>query len=117
MTHSTTNSANGIAEKVVEMADCMKRLLKEMAQLQKQNVITVNFEITKTRRDNARESARESAIEIRRLKHEAHCIAVELGIAERRDESYYTPSTAPAGFGREIIFDRRAPSMSKEREL
>lgn len=55
------------------------------------------------------ETARDCAIQIRRLKHEAHCLAVELGIADLRDESHYTPVIAPAGFGREILIERRRP--------
>ena len=56
------------------------------------------------------ETARDCAIQIRRLKHEAHCLAVELGIADLRADSHYTPVTAPAGFGREVLIERRRPN-------
>lgn len=97
------------AAKLKEMIDCMKELQREKTALEKHNAVGGNLDATKSRRDSARESARECAINIRRLTHDAHCIAVEMGIADRRDDSHYTPSMAPAGFGREFIFERRAP--------
>ena len=99
-------------KKFAEMADTMKRLVRETQALAKHNAASGNFENTKARRDSANESARECAIEIRRLKHEAHCIAVEMGIAERRDPSAYTDSTAPGGFGRTFAFVRREPKAA-----
>ncbi len=99
------------SKRISDMADCMKRLLREQLALGKHNLVSGNFELTKSRRDSARESARECAIEIRRLKHEAHCLAVELGFSDRREESYYTDGTAPMGFGRTAVFTKRAPEQ------
>lgn len=93
------------------MASLMKQIGREKAALAKHNAVAGDFDNTSARRNKAREAARECAVEIRRLTHEAHCVAVEMGIADRRDDSHYTPSTAPAGFGRTVIFDRRAPRV------
>lgn len=57
------------------------------------------------------EQARDCSIQVRRLRHEAHCLAVEAGIADMRDESYYKPVTAPAGFGRDFLIERRKPRI------
>lgn len=54
--------------------------------------------------------AREAAIEIRRLTHEAHCLAVELGIADRRSDEHYQDSLVPCGFGNYRKFYKRAPA-------
>jgi hypothetical protein len=100
------------AGKIVEMLDAMKRLQREQAALAKHNEVSRDWGNTPRRRHAASESARECAIEIRRLTHEAHCIAVEMGIADRRADSYYADSVAPAGFGREFIFTRRVPAAT-----
>lgn len=57
------------------------------------------------------EKARETSIQVRRLRHEAHCLSVEAGFADLRDESHYMPITAPAGFGREFLIERRRPNV------
>lgn len=93
-----------------DLVACLKQIDKESVAMAKHSAISGNFELTKTRRDNASESAREAAIEIRRLKHEAHCLCVELGLADRRADSYYQDATAPAGFGRTTIFTKREPA-------
>jgi len=96
-------------EKIVELLDAMKRLQREQAAMAKHNAVSGDWNNTPRRRHAASESARVCAIEIRRLTHEAHCIAVEMGIADRRADSFYTDGIAPAGFGREFICVRRAP--------
>lgn len=99
--------------KLADLMDCLKRLTKEQVVLAKHNAVATNFDNTAKRRSGANENARECAVEIRRLKHEAHCLAVEIGIADRREDSCYTPSTAPAGFGRDFIVDRRCPDAQR----
>lgn len=95
--------------KASELADVLKRIVKAQAVLDKHNKKSIDKDTTPKQRRNAIEDAREAAIEIRYLKHEAHCLAVEFGIADRRDDSHYQDSFAPAGFGRETIFHKRAP--------
>lgn len=101
-------------QKLADMADVMKRLMHELSALEKHNAISrnsANSQYTSRRRANARESARECSIEIRRLKHEAHCLAVELGLADLRPDAFYADSTAPAGFGNTTIFTKRKPTF------
>lgn len=98
-------------QKLADMADVMKRLMRELAVMEKHNAVSSDFCNTNSRRGNARESARECAIEIRRLKHEAHCLAVELGFADLRPDAFYADSTAPAGFGNTTIFTKRKPEI------
>lgn len=49
------------------------------------------------------------AIEIRRLEHEAHCLAVEIGIADVRPSETYKCHVADIGFGRKIEIVKRQP--------
>lgn len=96
-------------EKMVAMIDCMKRLMREQDALAKHNSVSTNFDNTVKRRSNARADAVGCAIEIRRLEHEAHCLAVEMRIADLRLDAYYQDGTAPAGMGRTVIFKKRMP--------
>lgn len=96
-------------EKLVELSECIKRIMRAQSQLDRYNTVSFDMNATAKRRHNAMEDAREAAIEIRHWKHEAHCLAVELGIADRRSDEHYQDSTAPSGFGRERIFNKRAP--------
>lgn len=98
-------------QKLADMTDVMKRLTRELTALEKHNLVSSDFCNTNSRRGNARESARECAIEIRHLKHEAHCLAVELGLADLRPDAFYADSTAPAGFGNTTIFTKRKPEV------
>jgi len=99
-------------QSLAELATCIKDLLKEQVRLDKFNTTSMDFDgVSIKRRHAAMESARECAIEIRRLRHEAHCLAVEAGIADMREANHYGESTAPAGFGRHVKFHRRIPSV------
>ncbi|WP_034302505.1 hypothetical protein [Herbaspirillum sp. RV1423] len=98
-------------EKLICMIDCMKRLMREQDALAKHNAVSGNGSQSPARRNKAASSAVECAVEIRRLKHEAHCLAVELGIADHRGEAHYRDTTAPAGFGRVKDFSVRAPEV------
>ena len=97
------------ADKVKAMADCMKLLGVELNKLTKLNAVSGNFANSASRKNNAAESARVTATQIRRLQHEAHCLAVELGLADRRDDAFYSTSTIPMGFGRVAPFEKRTP--------
>lgn len=85
-------------EKIDALIATMKRLKRETVQMQKRSSNLKN-----------QAGANACAIEIRRIKHEAHCIAVELGIADARDGTAYGATTAPAGMGREVLLERRDP--------
>lgn len=61
---------------------------------------------------NAAEKATLIAVELRRLKHEAHCLAVEVGIADRRADGAYEAGAASLGFGREVRIEKRAPASA-----
>lgn len=61
------------------------------------------------------ETARDCAVQMRKLKHRAHCLAVELGIADMREDSHYRSTTAPAGFGREFQLVRPRPEYQGDR--
>lgn len=85
-------------EKIDAMVAAMKRLKRETLQMHKRSA---NLK--------SQAGANSCAIEIRRIKHEAHRIAVELGIADARTGTAYDTTTAPAGMGREFRLERPAP--------
>ncbi|MGP1666245.1 MAG: hypothetical protein ACTS5I_10130 [Rhodanobacter sp.] len=97
---------------LMRLMSCLKSLRAEQTKAFNAGAKSGDLYAGYTDKQRARygEIARDCAIHIRRLKHEAHCLAVELGIADLRDESHYTPVTAPAGFGRETLIERRRPN-------
>ena len=85
-------------ESIDAMVEVLRRLKRETLQMRKRSA-----------KLNDQAGANACAIEIRRIKHEAHCLAVELGIADVRAEAAYGTATAPAGMGREFLLERQAP--------
>lgn len=87
----------------------LREIKKERKRLERASIRSADFDLTQRARGNAREDARESAVHIRRLEHEAHCLAVEMGIADIRGDDAYGDFPAPAGFGRTFTIHLRRP--------
>jgi hypothetical protein len=86
-------------DKLVALIDALKRMRRETIQMKKR---ATNL--------RSQAAANSCAIELRRIKHEAHCLAVEIGIADRRSDAAYADATAPAGMGRDFLMPRRTPA-------
>lgn len=96
----------------IRMADCMKRAERESQQLAKFSAASVAAGVSPKRAASLRESANACGVELRRIKHEAHCLAVEMGIADMREGQSYGETSAPLGFGRDVLIDRRVPEVA-----
>lgn len=92
------------------MAACMKSMERETLQMERLAALSVLPGVSMKRAANDRERANACGLELRRLRHEAHCLAVEIGIADMRTGESYTPVASPIGFGREVLVERRSPS-------
>lgn len=96
--------------KYLKLAGLIKLIERE-----RQKIIKLNAKSTPEIPQKAMQRLQEASllcgIEIKRLAHEAHCLAVEIGIADRRPPEHYTPTTANLGFGREVRIERRAPGV------
>ena len=100
--------------KLQALADCIKLIQREersMVGLRGRSAALVNRG-TFARRKDIEEDMNACARQMVRLCHEAHCLCVELGFADLRDESHYTPARAGLGLSREILIERRRPEIS-----
>lgn len=95
-------------EKIKELEIALRELKRSVSRLSGLSTRSVVYGSAASR--SASESARLEAIEVRRLKHRAHVLCVELGFADLRSPEHYQDSTAPAGFGRNLLIERRAPN-------
>jgi len=95
-------------EKVHALRKLLGELIKEGAQYTKRSEKLRDLDIYATRaaRTTAYARLESSAEHIERLKHDAHCLAVEIGIADRRDASAYGQHT----FGDGSSFMRAEPA-------
>lgn len=99
--------------KYLQLAAILKLIDREQQQMAKHRTAAIAPGVTRKRQAVALESARICAIEARRLTHEAHCLAVEIGIADRRAPAAYAPVTAPAGMSREHRIELREPAADQ----
>lgn len=102
--------------KFLQLAAILKLIDRERAKQLKHNA-AASPDMSQKRLMALEESSRLCGVEIRRLKHEAHCLAVEIGIADRRSDEAYSATTAPLGFSREILIERRAPEGTTDSDL
>ena len=98
--------------KYMQIAALMKRIEIERKQIEKLNAKS-SPDLPQKANQRLQDAALACGIEIKRLAHEAHCLSVEIGIADRRPPEHYTPTTASLGFGREVRIERRAPQVSQ----
>lgn len=94
--------------KYAELVVMLKAIEREKGKLAK---LTPRSEMSQRQLMRNQDTARDCGIEIRRLEHEAHCLAVEIGIADLRSDENYRSVRSPAGFGREFIIERRRPDL------
>ena len=102
-----------IDSKYTKLAGILKLIEAERKKILKLNTKSTP-EMPQKAMQRLQESALVCGVEIKRLAHEAHCIAVEIGIADRRTPEHYTPTTASLGFGRKFKIERRPPVEAKQ---
>jgi hypothetical protein len=103
------------AMKLQALADCIKSIQREQHSVEaygkkSQRLSAENASFT--RRADCDEDLSACARQLVRFKHEAHCLCVELGLADLRDDSHYTPARAGLGLSREILIERRRPELA-----
>lgn len=98
------------------LIQCLKQMQRESKALADRSAKSGDLYAGYSDKRRARfaEEARDSAVQLRRLKFEAHALAVEVGIADLRSDDQYGPTMAAAGFGRVIEIHRRRPNLVGE---
>jgi hypothetical protein len=99
------------ASKLESLAACIKQWQREVRELERRSQAAAPMGPAK-KMGLLGEHAAATARQIAHLKHEAHCLCVELGLADLRADSHYGEQRVGAyGLGKEILIVRRRPNI------
>jgi hypothetical protein len=98
-------------DKANQIISSCKRLISLQNDLDKNSVKSADFEISERARGKARENANYSAHNIEKEMHELHCLSVEFGASDIREDKYYGERIMKPNGWHELRVTFRKPNL------